>query len=121
MTSFADRRVCGTIGKLVKDLSHLAVSFSKPKPNTLAIEMHHGVRKNIAALRTVRTILSNLITGVTKGYLYKLRYVYAHFPINLNLEKNAETGCYDVEIRYAYPFPDVRVGWRRGGGVSDCA
>lgn len=89
----------GPRGKLVKDLSHLAVSFSKPKPNTLAIEMHHGVRKNVAALRTVRTILSNLITGVTKGYLYKLRYVYAHFPINLNLEKNAETGCYDVEIR----------------------
>lgn len=63
--------------------------------------MHHGVRKNVAALRTVRTILANLITGVTKGYLYKLRYVYAHFPINLNLEKNNETGCYEVEIRYA--------------------
>lgn len=119
-TSFTDRRICGTIGKLVKDLSHLAVSFSKPKPNTLAIEMHHGVRKNVAALRTVRTILSNLITGVTKGYLYKLRYVYAHFPINLNLEKNAETGCYDVEIRYARSFSDMRMGRRRGRWVPDC-
>lgn len=82
--------------------------------------MHHGVRKNVAALRTVRTILSNLITGVTKGYLYKLRYVYAHFPINLNLEKNAETGCYDVEIRYAYSFSDAHVGWERRRKTLDC-
>lgn len=91
-------------GKLSKDLSHIAVSFTKPKPNTLAILIHHGSRKNVAALRTVRTILNNLIIGVTKGYLYKLRYVYAHFPINVNLEKNKETGCTEVEIRYGQPI-----------------
>jgi hypothetical protein len=28
-----------------------------------------------------------------------MRYVYAHFPINVNLEKNAETGGTDIEIR----------------------
>lgn len=67
--------------------------------------MHHGVRKSVAALRTVKTIISNLITGVTKGYLYKMRYVYAHFPINLNLDKNPETGNIEVEIRYATSFP----------------
>ncbi|KAL2108785.1 hypothetical protein VUR80DRAFT_3381 [Thermomyces stellatus] len=89
----------GPRGKLVKDLSHLAVSFSKPKAKVLAIEMHHGSRKSVAALRTVKTIISNLITGVTKGYVYKLRYVYAHFPINVNVEKNSETDCYEVEIR----------------------
>ncbi|SPO04231.1 probable ribosomal protein L9.e.c14 [Cephalotrichum gorgonifer] len=89
----------GPRGKLSKDLSHVAVTFTKPKPNTVGVEMHHGARKNVASLRTVKSLITNLITGVTKGYLYKMRYVYAHFPINLNLEKNAETGCYDVEIR----------------------
>ena len=84
----------------MKDLSHLSVTFTKPKPNTLAVEMHHEVRKNVAALRTVRTLIANLITGVTKGYLYKMRYVYAHFPITLNLDKN-DNDCYEVEIRYA--------------------
>lgn len=29
-----------------------------------------------------------------------MRYVYAHFPINVNIEKNSETGLYEVEIRY---------------------
>ncbi|KAK3299048.1 ribosomal protein L6, alpha-beta domain-containing protein [Chaetomium fimeti] len=89
----------GPRGKLVKDLSHIAVSFSSPKKNLIGIEIHHGVRKNVAALRTVRTIINNLITGVTKGFKYKMRYVYAHFPINVNLDKNAETGNWEVEIR----------------------
>lgn len=89
----------GPRGKLVKDLSHIAVSFTKPKANIIAIHIHHGVRKNVAALRTVRTIVNNLIVGVTKGFKYKMRYVYAHFPINVNLDKTPE-GVYEVEIRY---------------------
>ncbi|KAH7369059.1 60S ribosomal protein L9-A [Plectosphaerella cucumerina] len=89
----------GPRGKLFKDLSHLAVSFLLPKPDLISIEIHHGSRKNVATLRTVRTLLNNMIIGVTKGFKYKMRYVYAHFPINVNLEKNQETDLWQVEIR----------------------
>ncbi|KAL2172423.1 hypothetical protein VTG60DRAFT_5698 [Thermothelomyces hinnuleus] len=89
----------GPRGKLTKDLSHIAVNFSVVKKNVIGIEIHHGSRKNVAALRTVRTIINNLIIGVTKGFKYKMRYVYAHFPINVNIEKNKETGNWEVEIR----------------------
>jgi len=89
----------GPRGKLVKDLSHLAVTFVVLKKNLIGIEIHHGNRKNVATLRTVRTLISNLIIGVTKGFKYKMRYVYAHFPINVNVDKNAETGLWNVEIR----------------------
>ncbi|WYZ42968.1 hypothetical protein EsH8_VI_000667 [Colletotrichum jinshuiense] len=88
----------GPRGKLVKDLSHLAVNFSQPTKGTINIEIHHGSRKNVATLRTVRTLINNLIIGVTKGFKYKMRYVYAHFPINVNLDKN-EDGVFEVEIR----------------------
>lgn len=90
-----------TLGKLVKNLSHLSVSFSHPSKNTVNIELHHGARKNVATLRTVKTIINNLIVGVTRGFKYKMRYVYAHFPINVNIEENTETGLYEVDIRYA--------------------
>jgi large subunit ribosomal protein L9e len=90
------------IGKLNKNLGHLSVSFSKPTANTIFIELHHGKRKDVATLRTVRTLINNMIIGVTKGFKYKMRYVYAHFPINVNVEKNSETGLYEVEIRYVY-------------------
>jgi large subunit ribosomal protein L9e len=89
---------------LTKDLSHLAVCFSLPSKNIVTIEIHHGSRKNVATLRTVKSIIQNLITGVTKGYKYKMRYVYAHFPINVNIEKNKETDLYEVEIRYGKPL-----------------
>ena len=91
----------GPRGVLVKDLSHIAVTFGRPEKNVISIELHHGARKGVATLRTVRTIINNLIIGVTRGFLYKMRYVYAHFPINVNIEKNAETGQHEVEIRYA--------------------
>src|ERR1700741_5015438 len=97
------------VGKLTKDLGHLSVSFSHPKQNIINIELHHGTRKNVATLRTVRTIINNMILGVTKGFRYKMRYVYAHFPINVNIEKNKETGLYDVEIRYEINHPILTV------------
>jgi large subunit ribosomal protein L9e len=90
----------GPRGKLVKNLNHLAVNFSHPKKEIINIELHHGARKNVATLRTVRTLINNMIIGVTKGFLYKMRYVYAHFPINVNIDTNAETGLFEVEIRY---------------------
>jgi len=91
------------LGKLVKDMSHLSVSFSHPSTNIVNIELHHGARKNVATLRTVKTLLNNLIIGVTRGFKYKMRYVYAHFPINVNIEKNSETGLFEIEIRYVMP------------------
>ena len=36
-----------------------------------------------------------MVTGVVKGFEYKMRYVYAHFPINAITDKNGTV----VEIR----------------------
>lgn len=40
-----------------------------------------------------------MVIGVTKGFKYKMRYVYAHFPINVNVDKSKDTGLWEVEIR----------------------
>ena len=93
----------GPRGKLTNNLGHVSVSFSVSDKSTINIELHHGARKNVATLRTVRTIINNMIIGVTKGFKYKMRYVYAHFPINVNMEKNKDTGLWEVEIRYGQP------------------
>lgn len=90
-------KVTGPRGSLTKDLLHLDVSFTKASASLLKLTVHNGGRKHVAALGTVKSLVSNLITGVTKGYKYKLRYVYAHFPINVNvIELN---GGKAVEIR----------------------
>ena len=88
-------------------MSHLSVCFSHSAKNIIDIELHHGARKNVATLRTVKTIINNLIIGVTRGFKYKMRYVYAHFPINVNIDKNEETGLLDVEIRWVMAFTKI--------------
>ncbi|GEQ72755.1 hypothetical protein JCM33374_g6443 [Metschnikowia sp. JCM 33374] len=78
-------KVTGPRGVLTKDLKHIDVTFSKVSDKAIKITVHNGDRKHVAALRTVKSLIANLITGVTKGYKYKMRYVYAHFPINVNV------------------------------------
>lgn len=59
-----------------------------------------GIRKELAAIRTICSHIENLVKGVTKGYRYKMRSVYAHFPINISLqEKNTM-----VEVRLIFLF-----------------
>ena len=107
-------------GKLTKDLSHLAVCFSLPSKNAVNIEIHHGSRKNVATLRTVKSIIHNLIIGVTKGFKYKMRYVYAHFPINVNIEKNNDTGLHEVEVRYGSQCAlTVHIHWTNDTGIRN--
>lgn len=47
--------------------------------------------------RTVSSHIQNLITGVTLGFKYKMRFCYAHFPINVTSVKEGDKTI--VEIR----------------------
>merc|ERR1712010_347322 len=39
---------------------------------------------------TLKSLISNMITGVTEGFRYKMRLVYSHFPINAIVPKDGE-------------------------------
>ena len=71
----------------------------------LRVDCHFGRRKSLASIRTACSHVQNLITGVTKGFEYKMRLVYAHFPININIEKKGEI----VEIRNFLGEKRVRI------------
>ena len=85
----------GSRGTLTKSFKHLAVDISMPKPNVVKVEKWFGKRKELAAVRTVCSHITNLVNGVTKGYKYKMRAVYAHFPINCAISEGGTL----VEIR----------------------
>lgn len=87
--------VTGPRGVLTKNLRHVDVTFKKVSDRQIRITVHHADRKHAATLRTVKSLVANMITGVTKGFKYKMRYVYAHFPINVNVLNNGTV----VEIR----------------------
>ena len=59
------------------------------------VDLWFGLHKNISVVRTICSHIRNMITGVTHGYRYKMRFVYAHFPINVAINKDGTK----VEIR----------------------
>ena len=63
--------------------------------NTVRIESWFGDKRKNAKIRSIASEIANMITGVTRGYRYKMRFVYAHFPINPKINK-AKT---QIELR----------------------
>merc|ERR1712141_618917 len=87
--------VKGPRGTLSKSFKHPAVDISMPDKETLKVEKWFGKKKELAAVRTVCSHILNLCKGVTKGYKYKMRAVYAHFPINCAISEGGSL----VEVR----------------------
>ena len=68
------------------DLNHISVELSLPgkKNERLQVDKWWGNRKEPATVRTICSHVQNMIKGhVTLGFRYKMRSVYAHFPINV--------------------------------------
>ncbi|CAH8846676.1 unnamed protein product [Trichobilharzia szidati] len=74
--------VKGPRGVLKRDFGHLPIDI-KVTPKKVVVTKYFGNKKELAAVRTVCSHIGNMIKGVTSGYRYKLKSVYAHFPINM--------------------------------------
>jgi len=87
----------GPRGTLSKDFTHMDIDLSviNGEKKQFKVTKWFGARKETAGVRTVCSHIKNLIVGVTKGFEYKMRYVYAHFPINVITDNGGKT----VEIR----------------------
>ena len=66
----------GTLTRSFKSVS--ADIFGDKAAKKITVEMWFGSSKENATLRTVVTHIKNMMTGVTKGFQYKMRFVYAH-------------------------------------------
>merc|ERR1712190_623228 len=75
-----------------------------------------------SVIRTTCSHINNAIIGVTKGFKYKMRFVYAHFPINVaivNKDKRVEIRNFLGEkvVRVVDALGDVTV--KRSTDVKD--
>merc|ERR1711937_264171 len=87
-------KVTGPRGTLTRNFKHLNLEIRKEKSEVL-VSLWWGRRRELAQVRTCCSHIENLITGVTKGYEYKMRFVYAHFPVNVTVDNTKKV----VEVR----------------------
>merc|ERR1719191_2723332 len=98
--------VTGKFGTLKRDFKHLPIElWVDQASNSIKARMYFAKSKQIAALRSVCSHIQNLFDGVEKKFRYKMRLVYAHFPINANITNGGKT----VEIRNYLGEKFVRV------------
>lgn len=87
--------VTGPRGKLTRTFAHAKLQIELIAKNTIKVQKWFGNRRELAVVRTVCSHIENMIRGVTKGFQYKMRSVYNHFPINVIIAPD----CKSVEIR----------------------
>ena len=79
--------VKGPRGTLHKDLSHMQLEFRVDNnKKTFSVIRWFGAKPDTACINTALSTVRNMVTGVTKGYKFKLRFAYAHFPIGVTVE-----------------------------------
>jgi large subunit ribosomal protein L6 len=77
--------VSGPLGKVSQDFSKIPVDL-EVKGNTIKLVTHGARRKNRSIINTAASLITNAVRGVTKGYEYKLKVIYAHFPVTVKVQ-----------------------------------
>mmetsp|Transcript_24040 Transcript_24040/g.50436 ORF Transcript_24040/g.50436 Transcript_24040/m.50436 type:complete len:191 (-) Transcript_24040:403-975(-) len=116
--------VKGPRGTIVRSFKHMPIdiSFTDDTEREIVIERWFTSGKANASIRTCHSHITNAIIGVTKGFQYKMRFVYAHFPINVaitNKDKRVEIRNFLGEkvVRIVDALADVTV--KRSTDVKD--
>ncbi len=77
--------VKGKRGTLTRDFSFAPISI-EGEGKQIRIWAKWPRKKEAALVGTIYSHINNMITGVTKGYQYKLKIVFSHFPISVKVQ-----------------------------------
>jgi large subunit ribosomal protein L6 len=77
--------VKGPKGTLTRNFSSASVSIQL-KDDEISVETTWPRKKEASLVGTIHSHINNMITGVTKGFTYKLKVVFAHFPVTVKVK-----------------------------------
>jgi large subunit ribosomal protein L6 len=78
--------VNGAKGTLTRDFSQAPVSI-QIEEKAITVRASWPRKREAALVGTVGSHIQNMITGVTKGFTYKLKIVFSHFPISVKVKE----------------------------------
>lgn len=79
-------RVKGPKGEVVRDFSFARNVRMLKEDNKVVVESYFAKRKQKAVTYSIAAHIQNMIDGVTKGFRYKLKIIYSHFPVTVKVE-----------------------------------
>jgi large subunit ribosomal protein L6 len=77
-------KATGPKGTLEEDFSHMPVHFELDG-GSLRVYSQWARKREVALVGTALAHVQNMVRGVTKGFTYKLKIVYAHFPVTVKV------------------------------------
>ncbi len=80
----------GEKGELKRDFSHTPIRI-RMEGRTVTVQASWPRKKEAALVGTVRSHIQNMIKGVTQGFTYKLKIVFSHFPITVEIKEKMLT------------------------------
>jgi len=79
--------VRGPKGVLTRDFSRTPVEICLER-NLVKVKVEWPRRRELALVGTVKSHIENMILGVREGFTYKLKMVFAHFPVSVKTEQD---------------------------------
>ena len=105
--------VTAPLGTIEADFSHARDISIRIEDGALSVKAEGQERRRKAAMvGTIAAHVENMVTGVTKGFTYKLKIVYAHFPMSVKVQRNRvviENFAGERRARSARIVGDVKV------------
>jgi large subunit ribosomal protein L6 len=77
--------VKGKMGTVKKDFTKLPATLAVDG-NKITIRPYGTRKRDLAVTNTAKSIIESMVKGVEKGYTYKLKVIFAHFPISVKVK-----------------------------------
>jgi len=103
--------VKGEKGTLTRNFSEVPVSILLEN-KTIKVQINWPRKKEASLVGTVSSHIQNMIMGVTRGFTYKLKIVFSHFPISVKIKEKAvsiENFTGERSPRFVKIMGDVKV------------
>lgn len=78
--------VKGEKGNITRDFSQAPIALQL-EDKKIKVQASWPRKREAALVGTVCSHIQNMITGVTKGYTYRLKIVFSHFPISVKVKE----------------------------------
>lgn len=79
--------VKGVKGTLTRDFSEAPILIQL-EDKVIKVQANWPRKREVAIVGTASSHIQNMMTGVTKGFTYKLKIVFSHFPISVKVKEN---------------------------------